>query len=62
MYMRALGDPSQGFFNAIAFVAMTPTVRTRLVMRVKGYTEDEMTLTTGGMQQSMFGFMIHVIV
>ncbi len=36
---------AQGFFNAIAFVAMTPTVRARLVMRLKGYREDEMALS-----------------
>ena len=42
MYIRAIGDPSQGFFNAIAFVFMTPTVRSRLIMRLKGYSEEEM--------------------
>jgi hypothetical protein len=46
MYVRAVGDPSQGFFNAIGFVGLTPAVRSRLLMRLQGYSEDEMILST----------------
>eukprot|EP00667_Euglena_gracilis_P012790 EG_transcript_13147 len=53
MYVRAVGDPSQGFFNAIAFVAMTPTVRARLLLRLRGYPEDEMALAATNASNSL---------
>eukprot|EP01010_Urceolus_cornutus_P000624 NODE_1141_length_1083_cov_350.205029_g872_i0.p1 GENE.NODE_1141_length_1083_cov_350.205029_g872_i0~~NODE_1141_length_1083_cov_350.205029_g872_i0.p1 ORF type:complete len:338 (+),score=37.24 NODE_1141_length_1083_cov_350.205029_g872_i0:60-1016(+) len=43
MYLRAVGDPSQGFWNAILFVVMSPSVRKEMRRTARG-ERDERTI------------------